>query len=210
MGVRRIVDAAVSGLAVGFVLGHAFSTSDVFGAVSLFLIGVVAGALIRNVRRLNFVVVRLGDHVVYLPGRAYLDFMRRLIRGARKRVYVAMFAATLSPSPRALIDAVAESRAREKLVVLETGDSAPLSDNERVVEYLRARGVKAVLAPGGNTQHLKLVVVDDWVVIGSHNWTERALTQNDEVSVAIRSKRLAERAARDVKRVARGEKLAGN
>ena len=207
MSVRRTVDVVVSGLATGFILGYMFSAFDPVDTFFLFLVGLVTGALVCNIRRLNLVVVRLGDHVVYLPGRAYLDFVRRLIRGARRRVYVAMFAATLSPSPRELIGAVAESRAREKLVVLEAGDSAPLSDNERVIEYLRTRGVKAVLAPGGNTQHLKLVVADDWVIVGSHNWTERALARNDEVSIAIRSRKLAERAIEDIKKVAKGEKI---
>ena len=68
----------------------------------------------------------------------------------------------------------------------------------------QAEGRGRELPMGGNVQHLKVVVADDWVVIGSHNWTDRALSQNDEISIAIRDPVTADVAYHDILNVARG------
>lgn len=141
----------------------------------------------------------------YLPGPAYLGFVRDLILRAERRVAVAMYVVKRGRLVDELLAALTRSRAREKLVVLESRDvGGPMRSNAEVVEWLRRRGVNAVLARGSNVQHLKLVVVDDWVVVGSHNWTDRALSRNDEVSIAIRDPAIADAAYRDVTNVARG------
>lgn len=145
---------------------------------------------------------------VYLPGPVYLPVVEDLIRSAQERVGIAMYVVKPGRLVQRLIDAVVESRATTKLVVLESEDRGErLVENREVVDYLRRHGVDARLAPGRNTQHLKVVVADDWVVIGSHNWTDRALSSNDEVSIAIRDRELADRAMNDILRIARGEKI---
>jgi len=127
-----------------------------------------------------------------LIGGEYLRVVPRLIASARDRVLVGMFVATLGDAARALLDSVATSRARRRVVALEREVFGRVLDtNIEVGRYLAERGIEVVYLSGGGTQHFKLVVADDWVVVGSHNWTDAALTSNDEVSLAIKSKKAA-------------------
>jgi len=145
-------------------------------------------------------------HGNFLLVSALLD----ALRSARERIGVAMYVVKRGRFVDELIKALRDSPAGTKVVVLESHDRGEfLSSNKEVVEYLRRYGVDARLAPGRNVQHLKLVVVDDWVVIGSHNWTDRALTSNDEVSIAVRDRAIADMAFEDIKRVYRGERIGG-
>ncbi|MEM4546663.1 MAG: phospholipase D-like domain-containing protein, partial [Nitrososphaerota archaeon] len=42
------------------------------------------------------------------------------------------------------------------------------------------------------TTHAKLIIIDnETVIIGSHNWTESALTRNHETSIMIQDKETA-------------------
>ena len=215
MNILKLLHAFGAGFIVGILYLLAAGQATIrelgiaaMGAILGFSIGSIYKTLLdRDIQVVE--VIRDSDYgsVVYLPGSSYHRFVTKLIEEAAERVYVAVYVASIGPRSKQLLDAVVKSSAREKLVVLESERDAPGSQNREVVEYLRKRGVEAMLAPGRNTQHLKLVVADDWVVVGSHNWTERALARNDEVSIAIRSRRLAERAIEDIKKVAKGEKI---
>ena len=72
-------------------------------------------------------------------------------------------------------------------------DDVTLRSYPKTIQYLKANGIPVRLDPkGGVTTHAKIVIVDgEWIIIGSHNWTESALSNNNEYSVLIRSKSLA-------------------
>jgi phosphatidylserine/phosphatidylglycerophosphate/cardiolipin synthase-like enzyme len=63
------------------------------------------------------------------------------------------------------------------------------------VEHMKSRSIGVRLDPSSRTTtHAKVVIVDDWVVfVGSRNWTESALTLNNEVSVVMYSEEIAQR-----------------
>ena len=57
---------------------------------------------------------------------------------------------------------------------------------EDIANVLRAEGIEAKKLITKNLVHVKLMIIDnDWVVIGSHNYTQSAFTANMEVSVAL-------------------------
>ncbi len=59
--------------------------------------------------------------------------------------------------------------------------------HKRVVDYLKSAGVDAKLDSSRFKTHDKLVIIDDEVIfIGNHNWTMSAFKHNNEVSVRIK------------------------
>ncbi|MEM1824298.1 MAG: phospholipase D-like domain-containing protein [Candidatus Nezhaarchaeales archaeon] len=67
-----------------------------------------------------------------------------------------------------------------------------MNDNLPAYDYLTSHGVYVKLDNETDTDHLKLVLIDDEIVyIGSHNWSESALYYNREASVKIISKEVA-------------------
>lgn len=146
--------------------------------------------------------------LVYLPGRRFFYFLLDLIRGASNRIYIAVYVARRGVFVDRVLDAIIESRAPKRVVVLEKRVGKRfMKSNSEVIEYLRCRGVDAGFTAGANVQHMKVYVVDDWVVIGSHNLTDAALMNNDEISVAIRSRELADRVVEDVEKLRRGIRI---
>lgn len=64
----------------------------------------------------------------------------------------------------------------------------------QTITYLRENGVSVRLdRSSGITTHTKIVVVDGrYVLIGSHNWTESALSSNHEYSTLLTSSEYAQ------------------
>ena len=129
------------------------------------------------------------------PGQPlrYAQAAERAIASARQRVWVMQYVVRLDDGPvLALLEALAAAKARgvDVRVVLDRGllygTTDPDLKNDRAAEWLQAHGVEVVWDEVANTSHAKLVLVDDDVVlIGSHNWTRAALTGNREVSMAL-------------------------
>lgn len=64
--------------------------------------------------------------------------------------------------------------------------------NAKTAETLRNAGCEAKLAPPYPTIHSKLLIIDDeFVVVGSHNYSKKSHMVNNESSVLIRSKEVA-------------------
>lgn len=73
-----------------------------------------------------------------------------------------------------------------------TGDWKVDTANEDFAMRLLAGDV-AVFYDSLETQtHAKMVMVDDWVIVGSTNWTHNAIEQGNEASIMIQSKELAQ------------------
>ena len=68
-----------------------------------------------------------------------------------------------------------------------------MDGNLEAYDYLLANGVNVKLDNETDTDHLKLVIIDDKIVyVGSHNWSESALYYNHETSVRIVSEEIAQ------------------
>ena len=59
----------------------------------------------------------------------------------------------------------------------------PGPDNSSVVEWLRENGVSVHYDEIERTTHTKIVLCDQKVIIGSHNWTGYAVSKNREISL---------------------------
>jgi predicted nucleic acid-binding Zn-ribbon protein len=68
-----------------------------------------------------------------------------------------------------------------------------MGENLEAYNYLSAHNVTVRLDNETDTDHMKLVIIDDKIVyVGSHNWSESALYYNHETSVKIVSEDVAE------------------
>jgi len=61
-----------------------------------------------------------------------------------------------------------------------------MNGNPEVYNYLSQNGVNVQLDEKNDTDHMKLVIIDGYIIyIGSHNWSESSLYYNHETSVKM-------------------------
>ena len=121
----------------------------------------------------------------------YLDNLLYMLDQAENYVHVVMFVVKYDPKekddPANLIlyklAELAEKGVEVRLVV----DDATRRSYPETLEFLKSRGVDVRLDESSRTTtHTKMVIIDGEVLIlGSHNWTESALSYNHEASIAI-------------------------
>lgn len=73
-------------------------------------------------------------------------------------------------------------------------DDVTFKSYKETIDYLEQNEGPIKLDPKkGVTAHVKIMVIDGkHVFVGSHNWTESALSYNNEYSVLIHSRQVAE------------------
>ena len=178
-----LAGSATGFLVIGLVIGFVIGASAVYLALSI-LKPAQAPALGR---------------LELLPDEKYIVAVSRLIASANKSVHVIMYVAKYDPKQSAeedpanmLLELLASAK-RRGLDVRVVVDDVTKQSYPETIEFLKSRGVPVRLDPkAGVTTHAKVVIVDgEWVVIGSHNWTQSALSRNREYSILIRSSELA-------------------
>lgn len=134
-----------------------------------------------------------------LENGAYGSTLIYRIHTAKRRVICVFYLFRVTDSPRNLPRAVAgeliaaQRRGVEVTVILDAGKLIE-RENRSATRLLAQGGVRVVFAPAGVTTHAKAVCIDDrYVLIGSHNLTQSALTRNNELSVLLDSPQLAAR-----------------
>ncbi len=145
-----------------------------------------------------------------IPPERYFEVTLNEIRQAESFIHLYMYLVILPPMETEsvvyrLVNALAEAKERgvNVRVVLDqnvdwTEGSAfgfwdPSGKNRRAYEYLRQRGVDVFFDDKTDFTHAKLLVIDkETVILGSSNWSEKALTRNLETNVLIRSQECAE------------------
>jgi phosphatidylserine/phosphatidylglycerophosphate/cardiolipin synthase-like enzyme len=144
-----------------------------------------------------------GGRVRLVSDEGYLPELRALIVGARQTCLCSMFIVDLTPRPegRLLVDSVlgdlAAARWRGVDVRLLIGGSRDNIEIAETAEVARSRALQlgipvrwATSRPARGT-HAKLVLVDDFVLTGSHNWSAGAFTDETQDSVLVDSRDLA-------------------
>ena len=178
----RYAGSASAALLIGLVLGIAIGASGAYIVLRAMGARTVAGLLQAEL----------------LPNAAYVARVSELISNAKKSVYVVMYVmkydpreGTESDPANRLVALVAEAAARGLDVRVIVDDVTKQSYPETIA-YLKSRGVPVRLDPkAGVTTHAKIVIVDgECAVVGSHNWTESALSENNELSVLLCSEEL--------------------
>ncbi|MEM4514412.1 MAG: phospholipase D-like domain-containing protein [Ignisphaera sp.] len=128
----------------------------------------------------------------------YYYTLLNILSKANKSIYIIMYA--MKYDPNELNDPVnmllyrvvnAYKRGLDVKVLL---DDVTYTSYRETINYLKSEEVPIRLDRSNSiTTHAKVVVVDDqYVFVGSHNWTESALKYNHEVTVLIKSDALAQ------------------
>ncbi len=154
-----------------------------------------------------------GGRVVPLAGGDLLPYLVSSVGGAHRRVLAAVF--IIDPRPEEdpdgtvtlLLNALARAAWRGLDTRVLVGGSARTPAIElagRVTRrYLESAGVPCrqfVGRRGETSLHAKYLIADDTAVVGSHNWTRRALITDNELSLAVTSPALASSLALEFER----------
>lgn len=146
---------------------------------------------------------------VTIPPRGYFATVQRELAKAKKSITVCMYLFTLRPNQSTSpVFQLAESlkKAHDAGVRVEVildqninfseGEerASDLSEGKNAPAYtfLKSQGIPVYYDDAATYTHSKAVVIDEETVIaGSTNWSESALTRNQEINFLIRSKEVA-------------------
>jgi phosphatidylserine/phosphatidylglycerophosphate/cardiolipin synthase-like enzyme len=131
----------------------------------------------------------------------YFQIAKKLIQEAKTSVLVMMFEMGYyeqhanTPSNLLIKELInAKKRGVKVEVILEVreGDDRTSKRNRQTGIILSKGDVEVIYDPLFKTTHTKVMIVDkSLTLLGSTNWTYYALTNNNEVSVLVRSKEVA-------------------
>ena len=141
------------------------------------------------------------EDVQVVTDAQYFQVAKRMIQEAKGSVYVMMFEMGYyedypnSPS-NLLIRELADAKKRgvrvQVILDLRDKDDRTSKDNRRAGKALSEGDVEVIYDPFFKTTHAKMMIIDEKLsLVGSTNWTYHALTNNNEVSVLVRSREVA-------------------
>lgn len=141
------------------------------------------------------------DELIFLPKKTYFDAVHNALKGAKESIYVVMYVLMSGEGPaypeniliQDLIDA--QKKGLKVKVILDESvkdfDGSVL--NSKAYQRLLENGIDVRFDSPYKITHVKLIVVDGYItILGSHNWSLTAFQLNNESSVLIKSKRLAQ------------------
>ena len=167
--------------------------------VLAFFVGVVSSSVLVGNVKISYRITPL--QVQVLTDRDYYYFLIRDLEKANKTILVAMYSMIYDPDDpydwaNDVIKELVEARKRgvNVTVILEYRTYWGYMDgNLEAYDYLTSHGVTIYLDNDTETDHMKLVIIDSYIVyVGSHNWSESGLYYNRETSVRIVSEEVAE------------------
>ena len=128
----------------------------------------------------------------------YFQVAKKMIQEAKTSIQVMMFEMRYydehpnTPSNlliKGLIDAKKRGVKVEVILEVREDENRTTQASRRTGKMLSEGGVEVIYDPLFKTTHAKCMIVDrELTLLGSTNWTYYALTNNNEVSVLIRSK----------------------
>jgi phosphatidylserine/phosphatidylglycerophosphate/cardiolipin synthase-like enzyme len=141
------------------------------------------------------------EDVQLVTDAQYFQVAQKMIKEAKTSIQLMLFEMGYyeehpnTPSNlliRELIDAKKRGVKVEILLEVREGEDRTSKRNRHAGKILSEAGVEVIYDPLFKTTHAKCMVVDGQIILlGSANWTYYALTNNNEVSVLIRSKEMA-------------------
>lgn len=143
------------------------------------------------------------DKIVPIINKQYFDVVSKEFENAEEEIDVVMYQMKFyetNNSVRKLEDLFIQ-KAKEGIkvkIILDQSEwqgkiTSLTKENQKTADYLKENGVDVKFDSLKTTTHDKLLIIDDeTVVIGSHNWGYSALTRNNEASVMIKDKEIAE------------------
>jgi len=138
--------------------------------------------------------------VALLPDRTYLPEALSLFETANRSIYAAIYVVKYDPGDpddpvNALLQSLVEVKSRGLDVRVLVDDETNASYRQTIT-YLLENNVPVRLdKSSGVTTHTKIVIVDGrYLIVGSHNWTESALSRNHEYSTLLKDSSHAQEA----------------
>jgi len=129
------------------------------------------------------------DRIEVLNDEKYLYYILNRIKSAKREIDIIMFSIYKSEKTSELIDELINARNRGVMVrvILEE----EVGSNILAQSKLSSKNVLVKFHDSKKT-HNKFVIIDDTVIVGSHNWTDKALFENKESSIALANKLVVE------------------
>lgn len=166
------------------------------------------------------ILLHAAPTVRYLAPSDYFPTVLTEIQKARHSIHVALYLLSLYPNrpqslPQQLAQALVDAQARgvQVEVLLEktpTADwQAPesLGKNHFAYQFFRRNNVPVFFA-GGPPLHSKMIIVDDRVVIvGSTNWSDNAMNENNESNFWVNDSAVAQQALAHLQQISRENDL---
>lgn len=164
------------------------------------LIGVVFSFTSLGNVQISYKIVVPTAQISTLVDREYYYSIIEDIRNANSCIMVAMYSMIYDPDDtfdwandliRELVHA--KEMGVNVTVILEYRTYwGYMDENLDAYDYLSVNGVEVLLDTDTETDHMKLVIIDNYIVyVGSHNWSESGLYYNKEISIKMVSSELA-------------------
>jgi len=126
-----------------------------------------------------------------LNDEKYYYYVLNALSSAKKEINIIMFSMYKCKKTEDLIYALIN--ARKKGIMVRVILDGEVESNRALKHLLSSERIPVKLTKHQRT-HNKLIIIDDKVVVlGSHNWTDKALFENRESSVAIIDKKIVNR-----------------
>ncbi len=189
-----------------------FNRASAASLLAVFLLGLVVGALIFYVitgkksleevygetMTITRTIERAGEYdYTVLIDKDYYNELTKWLPRANSSVYVIMYVIKYDPKdPKDPVNKILDTLinlSKKGVDVRIIVDDETKRSYPETINYLLQHNISIKLdESSARTTHTKLVVIDGKIVfLGSHNWTQSALTQNHEVSIMIMSKEVA-------------------
>lgn len=139
--------------------------------------------------------------IVTLRDSDYFDTLVSYLRGAQHSINMTMFIFKTTSSPQNRPSMIVQEliRARKRGVSIHVTldnsgyDEGVNRENKKVARKLKKNNITVRMDSEKTTTHAKIVVIDNqFSFVGSHNMTHSALTRNNELSLLVDSRLLAE------------------
>ena len=137
-----------------------------------------------------------------LQGRGYYTWLGSILDEASESIDMAMFHVAMPTDEhptRSLIDKLISAKQRGlavRVLLDKDREEDPYKSeviNTPALEALQAEGVKVMFDSGDRLLHSKFLIVDnDQIILGSHNWSAGSYFKYDDVSLVIKSVGLAQ------------------
>jgi phosphatidylserine/phosphatidylglycerophosphate/cardiolipin synthase-like enzyme len=127
-----------------------------------------------------------------LLNKDFLYVLRDLVDTAKRRIYIATYIASKSRVTEDIYYGIA-AKQREGVdvkIIMNGASQEALKFNEETKEFLEKLGVKHIKLTKRFT-HIKLYIVDDYFIIGSHNLSGSPFMRRFEISIMIHSRDMA-------------------
>ena len=134
----------------------------------------------------------------------FLSATTALIKAAEKEIYIMAYLMTMpiwkKPGKEVILYQALDSATRRGLdcrVILNhtTPENNIVRQNTVAGKWLKSHGIKCKSIVRNRTVHAKMILVDGvTMIIGSHNWSRRAVERNVEASVELREKEVVKKA----------------